>query len=159
MIAFRSPPADVDEVLRDLPESHVVAARQTLRFVAGPNGAFLVADEQDTEGHKADRLLALASRIRAVLAEHLPLVPFVSPIVVSPVWSPVWVVTEAPTTVVPLDLLRRILVEGPTVVSDSTLDVLARLVVDGSLDDWRAVTDHDDKMGRWSPEQMTSEAC
>lgn len=119
---------EVDDLLGSLPESFVVAPVGQLRLVAGPPGVHLVVADDDATGTTTPDPAALSLRLRALLAEHLTLVPYVHPIVVGPE-------TEAVTnaTRVPPELLVELLVEGATILSDYVLNGIRRLASGGIL--------------------------
>lgn len=125
----------IDRALELLPAGHVLGCWEHARFVLGPNGGFvLVAGEGDAVGRAARTALLLAEETRRLLADHLPLAPFLDALVVG---RPTPATRRAPAAVVPLDLLPHVLVEGPPVVATSVLRRAARLLRDGHLGPWR----------------------
>lgn len=119
------------------------------RFVAGPPGAYIVAHAGTAPSSSSSAsssepaasgpptpsvppdLARLATDIRTALSEHLTLVPFVQPLLVS---------TEQRShpsvraTVVPPELLLDVLVEGPPILNEAVLARIAAIVAEGHLD-------------------------
>jgi hypothetical protein len=124
----RSPREEVDDLLASLPDAFVVAPVDAMRLVAGPPGVFLVvANDDPTDGAAIDPA-PLSLRVRAVLAEHLTLVPYVHPIVVGPEGAP-----TSTATLVPPELLVSVLLEGAPTLSDYVLNSIRRLAAGGIL--------------------------
>ncbi|HEY4377792.1 MAG TPA: hypothetical protein VGM93_11565 [Acidimicrobiales bacterium] len=131
--SHRTAREEVDDLLESLPDAFVVVPVGSMRLVAGPPGVFLVAavaddnpDDPD-DGEPTDPA-PWSLRVRAFLAEHLTLVPYVHPIVVGPEGA---AVTTA--TLVPPQLLVSVLLEGAPILSDYVLNRIRRLAAGGIL--------------------------
>jgi hypothetical protein len=133
----------LDDVLGDLPGSFVVAADGDARLVVGPAGAFVLlplvppAGYQSEVDEAARRVQALAARTRSGLSDHLTLVPFLDPLLVST--GPL--VRDLHVTVAPVDLLADVLTSGPARIDDPTLAAVGEVVRRRGLGCWRAGPD------------------
>jgi hypothetical protein len=123
----------MDDVLDGLPSDWVVGRFEQARLVVGASGAFVLVAGRDELASAANQAHALAQHTRAVLAHHLSWVPFIDAAVVTVVDQP----AEAWATVVPVDLLGELLVEGKPVIDGPALTVVSSLLDDGRLGDWR----------------------
>jgi hypothetical protein len=136
----------LDDVLGDLPGSFVVAADGDARLVIGPAGAFVLLPLVPPSGYPtafdeaAHRVRALAARTRSGLSDHLGLVPFLDPLLVST--GPL--VRGLHVTVAPVDLLADVLTGGPARIDDPTLAAVGDVVRRRGLGRWRAAPDGPD---------------
>ena len=126
----------MDAVLASLPPAYFVAGQDDARFVVGPGGAFVLLPTATTpsELHRAaDRLHELAMTTRDALCDHLTWVPFLDALLV--------ITGEVPrsteVTVAPLDLVRVVLTEGPTMIQPLTVTAIREAVRTSKLDGWR----------------------
>ncbi len=126
----------IDHILAELPSSWVVGWLDDGRLVIGPAGAFVLMPGQLDLAGTADRAQDLAVRTRTVLAHHISWIPFIDAAVVTMANRPAVSTTSA--IVVPVDLLGELLVGGPPVIDDPALAVLADLLAQGQLDQWRS---------------------
>lgn len=146
MARARRPSGDPLDELLALPETFVVGVLADARFVAGPPGAYIVAHADNaawrappSEPPPSVRvgpsvppdLARLASDVRTALSEHLTLVPFVQPLLVSTASQSH---PSVRATVVPPELLLDVLVEGPPILNESALARIAAIVAEGHLD-------------------------
>lgn len=128
-------------MLTRIPPGYVVARQPRARLVLGRTGGFVLVPA-DTANHDALRAAAsaaieFASRTRQVLADHLPLAPFLDPLVICRRTDPG--VGACDTPVVPLDLLPHVLADGPAVVTTTILHRFTTLLLAESLLSWRFV--------------------
>ena len=128
----------MDRVLTSLPPIYVVAASGTARLVVGPSGAFVLLPTSAAGGvdGAASRLDLLVQSTRSALCDHLSWVPFLDSLLV----SEVDVKERAPITIVALDLLHDVLIEGPTMIDDPTLGCIRDAVRTETLEHWTVGT-------------------
>ena len=127
---------DMDAVLASLPAAYFVAGQGDARFVVGPGGAFVLLPTATApaEFHRAaDRLHDLAMSTRNALCDHLTWVPFLDALLVITGDPP----RSTEVTVAPLDLVRDVLTEGPTMIHSLTLTAIREAVRTSKLDGWR----------------------
>lgn len=131
-------PRRMDRVLASLPPIYVVATSGTARLVVGPSGAFVLLPTAAPDGVNgaAARLDLLVQSTRSALCDHLSWVPFLDSLLV----SEVDVKERAPVTIVALDLLHDVLIEGPAMIDDPTLGCIRDAVRTERLDHWTVGT-------------------
>jgi len=131
-------PRRMDRVLSTLPPIFVVAASESARFIVGPSGAFVLLPTTTPGGVSgaAARLDLLVQSTRSALCDHLSWVPFLDSLLV----SEVDVKGRAPVTIVALDLLHDVLVEGPAMIDPATLTCIRNAVRAERLDHWTVGT-------------------
>ncbi len=123
----------IDLVLRGLPASHVVGSAGASRLVLGPTGAFVVFPD-DHDGLTRDAAANhLAIATRETLADHLRWVPFVDALLITATDSE----PRAHATVVTLDLLSSVLLDGPIVIDTDSCRTVGSLLHAGTLAGWR----------------------
>jgi len=132
-VTHPTPIDGIDGILADLPRDWVIGHQGDARLVMGPSGAFVLVPGMADVAAAADMAQSLAQRTRAVVSHHISWVPFIDAAVVTDADRP----TEDAAVVVPVDLLREVLVEGPPVIDRPALGVLRNLLVQGSLDGWQ----------------------
>lgn len=126
----------MDAVLASLPPAYFVAGQDDARFVVGPGGAFVLLPTATTDAdfqRAADRLHDLAMTTRDALCDHLTWVPFLDALLVITGDPP----RATDVTVAPLDLVRVVLTEGPTMIQPLTLTAIREAVRTSKLDGWR----------------------
>lgn len=119
--------AALDQLLEALPERFVTESLGSARFVAGPQGTYVVGTAEGT-GPEADGLGQLAAQVRSVLAQHLTWVPFVHPLLVSDDPHP-----GSRVAVVPRSLLVDVLTEGRESIEEDAVDRIHELVHRGLI--------------------------
>lgn len=137
--------ADLDRLLTSLPREYAVGALRDDRFVAGPAGGFVLRAASDDLERDAHELLALTGMTRVALSDHLPWVPFLDPLLVSPSAGPHH---HKDVTIVPVDLLVDVLHDGHQRLDAATMDRIFQLLAERRLDPaWALIGWADARMG------------
>jgi hypothetical protein len=119
----------LDAVLASLPPEWAVAKLGRDRFVAGPPGAFVLRAATGVPHQDARRVSQLARATRTGLGDHLAWIPVVDPLLVTN--GALDVPVEA--TVVPVDLVAAVLLEGVQPLDEETLRRITGLIVERRL--------------------------
>jgi hypothetical protein len=135
-VTHPTPLDGIDQVLAELPSTWVIGWLDETRLVIGPTGAFVLIPAQLDVAGAAERAQALAGRTRQMLARHLSWIPFIDAAVVTTADKRTRSAVAA--VVVPVDLLGEVLIDGPPVIDQPALGVLATLLDRGELEDWQA---------------------
>ena len=122
---------DLDRLLTALPREYAVGALRDDRFVAGPAGGFVLRAASEDPERDAYDLLALTSATRVALSDHLPWVPFLDPLIVSPTAGSHH---HPDVTVVPADLLLDVLRDGHQRLDAASMDRIFVLLAERRLD-------------------------
>lgn len=124
----------IDLVLGGLPSSHIVGSAAASRLVLGPSGAFVLLPDagEDFARDAAANHLAIATREN--LAEHLRWVPFIDALLITAEDR----APQARATVVTLDLLPSVLLDGPLVIDAQACRTVGSLLHSGGLSGWSA---------------------
>jgi hypothetical protein len=119
----------LDAALSGLPPEWAVAMLGRDRLVAGPAGAFVLRPGTGELHRDARRVVQLARSTRAGLADHLAWIPVVDALLVTRVdgSEP----TEA--TVIPVELVADVLLDGVQPLDDETLRRITGLIVERRL--------------------------
>lgn len=123
--------ADLDRLLTALPSEYAVGALREDRLVAGPAGAFVLRGASEDVERDAYELLQLTSATRVALSDHLPWVPFLDALLVSPRPGSQH---RKDITVVPVDLLVDVLRDGHQRLDAATMDRIFQLLAERRLD-------------------------
>ena len=135
---------ELGATLGTLPDQFIVSELSGAQFVAGPSGVYVIAAVDQSRVRVPDLrsvpdLGRLAAQVRASLADHLTLVPFVQALRVSAEGGAGAGRSESEHTeengspIVPIDLLVDVLVEGRPILSPATVHRLDELAVSGRL--------------------------
>lgn len=125
----------VDRVLGSLFDHRSIGGNGSARLAIGSTGLFVVVP--GTDDSTARTANALAAATRESLVDHLSWIPFIDAVLACDRLH------EGCTnlaTVVPLDLLDRVLREGSRLIDDTLLGLLLGLLSDGALDPWHLMT-------------------
>lgn len=137
--------ADLDRLLTSLSREFAVGALGDDRLVAGPAGGFVLraaGDEIDRDVHE---LLQVTNATRVALSDHLPWVPFLDPLLVSPTAGSHH---HRDITVVPVDLVLDVLRDGHQRLDRATMDRIFVLLAERRLEPaWAMIGWGDDRMG------------
>lgn len=137
--------ADLDRLLTSLPREFAVGALGDDRFVAGPAGGFVVRAASDDLQRGAYELLQVTGATRVALSDHLPWVPFLDPLLVSPTAGPHH---HDDVTVVPVDLLVDVLRDGHQPLDPATMDRIFVLLAERRLEPaWALIGWSGERMG------------
>lgn len=136
---------DLDRLLTSLPREYAVGALRDDRFVAGPAGGFVLRAASEDAERDAHELLQLTGATRVALSDHLPWVPFLDPLLVSPTAGSHH---HPDVTVVPVDLLVDVLRDGHQRLDGTTMDRIFQLLAERRLDPtWALIGWADARMG------------
>ncbi len=124
----------IDLVLGNLPTTHIVGSAAASRLVVGPNGAFVLLPDAVEELARDAAANHLAVATRETLAEHLRWVPFVDALLVTAEDRE----PQAQATVVTLDLLSFVLLDGPLVIDPDACRTVGSLLHAGTFAGWAA---------------------
>ncbi len=129
MDAAELDPGHLDAALAGLPPEWAVAQSGRDRLVAGPSGAFVLRPCSGQVHRDARRVVQLARTTRAGLADHLAWVPVIDALLVTgcPVEDP------AEATIIPVDLVTTVLLDGVQRLDEDTLRKLTGLLVERRL--------------------------
>jgi len=119
--------------MRRLPDEFSVAPVGAAHVVVGPTGVYVIM-AHDGSIERARGLGRLAATIRSAFAERMAWVPFVHAMLIDDHEA-----TIAQATVVPLDLLPRVLTEGRATLEDETVRTILDLIASGALDGLESV--------------------
>jgi hypothetical protein len=137
--------ADLDRLLTSLPRAFAVGAFAEDRFVAGPAGGFVLRAAGDDVDRDVQQLLQVTNATRIALSDHLPWVPFLDPLLVSPTAGSHH---HPDVTVVPVDLLVDVLHDGHQRLDVATMDRIFVLLAEHRLDPaWTMIGWTDERMG------------
>lgn len=123
----------VDRVLGSLFDQRNIGSNGSARLAVGPTGLFVVMPGIDDPMARIANDLAAATR--ESLAGYLSWIPFIDAVLVC---DQIRAGYTTLATVVPLDLLARVLREGSQLIDDTLLGSLLDLLHDGALDPWHA---------------------
>jgi hypothetical protein len=122
-------PARLDAVLAALPPEWAVAQLGRDRFVAGPAGAFVLRPSTGEHHRDAKRVTQVARATRTGLGDHLAWIPVIDALLVTPqrVREPVG------ATVIPVNMVTSLLLEGMQPLDQDTLRRITGLMVERRL--------------------------
>jgi hypothetical protein len=121
---------DLDRLLTTIPSDYALGASGDARFVVGPGGGFILQVMGVDLERAAHDLLSVTNATRLALSDHLPWVPFLDPLLVTPE-----AITHHPdVTVVPLDLVIDVLRDGHQRLDEHTVERILVLLVERRLE-------------------------
>lgn len=122
-------PDRLDAVLAALPPDWAVAELGIDRLVAGPAGAFVLRPSTGEHHRDAKRVTQIARATRTGLGDHLAWIPVIDALLVTPqrILEPVG------ATVIPVDMVASLLLEGMQPLDQETLRRITGLMVERRL--------------------------
>lgn len=122
--------SDLDRLLASLPGDYALGALGEARFVVGPAGGFILQVTGEDLERDTSELLKLTNATRIALSYHLPWVPFLDALLV----SPVAITDHHDVTVVPVDLVMDVLRDGHQRLDETTMDRIFVLLAEHRLE-------------------------